>query len=449
MKTTYLTAVITAAIPSRVTLEALFTNTRTRLFAVAGMLLPAVGAVVGQPIITNQPQNQTAIAGTTATFTVGATGTGPLSYQWRSHANATTFTNIPFGTEATLALANVQPTSRRFGVVVTDSAALSATSSPLVTLTVLGITSQPTDQIVDVGATATFTVSATSAASLAYQWRFNDANLAGKTAASLVLANMQLTNAGNYSVVVTYTIGSVTSRVALLTLTTVHRIEGITVNPNHTISFSLTGVVSRLFAPYYDLYPLDASTNLVDWSPLAMLQRTNAFLDALNYLDPEAANFDQPFYRTPTNFLITPSPKPSGPYPVGTVSRLLTDPSRTNRYNIPTNSSFMVTFWYPAEARAGVLPEAYGEKEVIPISSNLVAQLVSPRAAWPSTGYQSNQLSCGDLLPQPYNWFVPATKPRQIRRTSQSWIYRGGCRSHECSHIGISKRPGRTWNTTR
>ena len=31
-------------------------------------------------------------------------------------------------------------------------------------------------------------------------------------------------------------------------------------------------------------------------------------------------------------------------YTVGTVSRLLRDPSRTNRYNIPTNSSFMVTF---------------------------------------------------------------------------------------------------------
>jgi CBS domain-containing protein len=92
----------------------------------------------GQPIITNQPQNQTSVAGTTATFTVGATGAEPLNYQWRSYVAAgTTFTNIPFGTEATLVLTNVQPTTRRFAVVVTDSGGLSATSSPLATLTVL------------------------------------------------------------------------------------------------------------------------------------------------------------------------------------------------------------------------------------------------------------------------------------------------------------------------
>jgi Platelet-activating factor acetylhydrolase, isoform II/Immunoglobulin domain len=330
-----------------------------------GLVLGIIHSAWAQPIITNQPQNQTNIAGTTATFTVGATGAQPLSYQWRSHANATSFTNIPFGTEATLVLTNVQPTSRRFGVVVTDAGGLSATSSPLVTLTVLippGITNQPTDQIVEVGATTTFTVTATSAASLAYQWRFNDANLAGQTNRSLVLANAQLTNAGHYSVVVTYAIGSVTSRVALLTFTT-HRIDGITANPDHTISLNLAGVVPRLFAPYYDLYPLDASTNLVDWSPLAMLQRTNASLDALSYLDSEATNFDQRFYRTHTNILITPFPKPTGPYPVGTVSRLVTDPSRI-RNTTPPTSSFMVTFWYPAEARAGVLPDAYVDKQI-------------------------------------------------------------------------------------
>lgn len=340
-------------------------------------MLGLIHSAWAQPVITQQPQNLCTAAGTTATFTVAATGTPPLSYQWRSHASAASFTNIPSGTEATLVLANVQPTTRRFAVVVSDAGGLSATSSPLVTLTVLGIASQPTDQIVDVGATATFTVAATGATPLAYQWRFNDANLAGRTTASLVLANGQSTNAGNYTVVVTNACGSVTSRIAVLTFSTVHRIEGIMAHPDHTISLNLEGVVPRLFAPYYDIYVLDASTNLVDWSPLAMLQRTHAYLDELRFLDSDALNFDKRFYRTPTNFLITPLPKPSGPYPVGTVSRLLTDPSRSNRYNIPTNSAFMVTFWYPAEARAGVLPEAYGEKEVIPISPSLVAQLVS------------------------------------------------------------------------
>ncbi len=191
-----------------------------------------------------------------------------------------------------------------------------------------------------------------------------------------MLPNVQLTNAGNYSVVVTNAVGSVTSRVAVLTLTTVHGIDRITANPDHSISLSLTGVVPRVSAPYYDIYPLDSSTNLLDWSPLATLQRTNASLDALSYLDPDTTNFDQRFYRTPTNYVITPFPKPTGPYPVGTVSREMTDLWRTNRYDIGTNRSFMVTFWYPAEASAGVLPDAYVENN--PGLSNVYSYL-NPR----------------------------------------------------------------------
>src|SRR6185436_3182180 len=114
------------------------------------------------------------------------------------------------------------------------------------------------------------------------------------------------------------------------------------------ISLNLAGVVPKPFAPYFDIYPLEVSSNLMDWSPLALLQRTNDSTDAVSYRDPDAANFFQRFYRTPTNFLTTPLPKPSGPYPVGTVPRLLTDPSRI-RNTLPTNNSFMVTFWYPAE----------------------------------------------------------------------------------------------------
>ena len=354
----------------------------------AGLVLGMIHSAWAQPIITNQPQNQTAIAGTTATFTVGATGAEPLSYQWRSHVNTPSFTNIPFGTEAALVLTNVEYTTRRFSVVVTDAAGLSATSSPLVFLTwLLAITSQPADQIMDAGATVTFTAAATGTA-LAYQWRFNGVDLAGQTNRSLVLANAQSANAGQYSFVVTNAFGSLTSGVALLTVSTVHRIEGITANPDRSISLDLEGVVPRLLAAYYDLYPLDASTNLVDWSPLATLQRTNASLDALRFLDPDATNFDQRFYRTPTNFLITPLPKPSGPYPVGTVSRVMTDPTRR---------SFMVTFWYPAEAKAGVLPEAYVESNATLYAylnernPSIVAQFVSH--ALPGVPVATNQTS--------------------------------------------------------
>ncbi len=49
---------------------------------IAGMLLAAFGTGLGQPIITNQPQDQTNFVGTTATFTVGATGSGWSAYPY-------------------------------------------------------------------------------------------------------------------------------------------------------------------------------------------------------------------------------------------------------------------------------------------------------------------------------------------------------------------------------
>jgi predicted dienelactone hydrolase len=225
------------------------------------------------------------------------------------------------------------------------------------------ITSQPKIQIMTLGASANFSVAATGIPPLLYQWRLNEAILADQTNRTLTLANVQLINAGPYDVIVANAAGSVTSKVAGLAFTTVHRFEAVAVKADLSISLGLAGIVPKPFAPYYDLYPLEVSTNLADWSPLATLQRTNDSLDALSYVTAEAANLGHRFYRISTNFFITPFPEPSGPYPVGTVSRLMTDPSRI-RKTTPTNSSFMVTFWYPAESRAGVFPDAYVDRKI-------------------------------------------------------------------------------------
>jgi hypothetical protein len=56
-------------------------KTKLNLLA-AGIFLAAVMAGYSQPVITNQPQSQTNLVGTTATFWVVATGTEPLAYQW-------------------------------------------------------------------------------------------------------------------------------------------------------------------------------------------------------------------------------------------------------------------------------------------------------------------------------------------------------------------------------
>ena len=81
------------------------------------------------------------------------------------------------------------------------------------------ITVQPPGQTNAVGATVSFTVTTTGSGQLSYQWLFNGTNLFGATTNPLVMPGAQLTNSGNYSVVVTNLFGSVTSSIAVLLLT--------------------------------------------------------------------------------------------------------------------------------------------------------------------------------------------------------------------------------------
>ena len=84
------------------------------------------------------------------------------------------------------------------------------------------IVSQPQDQTVPQGTTASFSVGANGQAPLQYQWYFNGTNkLSGAanptaTNATLVLTNVQSSQSGLYSVVITNALGSVTSRPAEL-----------------------------------------------------------------------------------------------------------------------------------------------------------------------------------------------------------------------------------------
>jgi hypothetical protein len=80
------------------------------------------------------------------------------------------------------------------------------------------ITSQPTNQTVTVGRTANFNVTASGASPLSYQWRFNGTNIVGATNTTLTLTNVQLSQAGNYAVLVTNLYGSILSSNAVLTV---------------------------------------------------------------------------------------------------------------------------------------------------------------------------------------------------------------------------------------
>jgi len=170
----------------------------------------------GPPTITAQPESRTNNIGTTATFSVSATGAGPLRYQW--YFNTTNALSTQ--TNATLILPNVQTNQRGgYRVVVTNSFGSSTSVVAFLTVTVPPfITQQPVSLTVTQNNNAIFNVTAGGDAPLSYQWRLNGGSLTGATNSSHTVVSAQASHAGNYDVIVTNNYGSRTSAVATLTV---------------------------------------------------------------------------------------------------------------------------------------------------------------------------------------------------------------------------------------
>jgi hypothetical protein len=98
---------------------------------------------------------------------------------------------------------------------------------------------------------------------LGYQWTFDGTNLAGATADSLLLTNVQPAQAGTYAVVITNVVGSITSSVASLNVVVPIGLSALSL-PSPTISISFqSGTGVSYFLEYKSL--LDDPT----WIPLA------------------------------------------------------------------------------------------------------------------------------------------------------------------------------------
>ncbi len=111
----------------------------------------------------------------------------------------------------------------QFTVVVTNAAG--SVTSNAATLTVNpapvapSITTQPASQTVTAGQTATFSVTATGTAPLSYQWQKNGTAISGATSSSYTTpAETTSDNGAQFTVVVTNSVGSVTSSAATLTV---------------------------------------------------------------------------------------------------------------------------------------------------------------------------------------------------------------------------------------
>jgi hypothetical protein len=91
------------------------------------------------------------------------------------------------------------------------------------------ITTPPASQTVPAGTTATLTVTVLANPAPTYQWRKNGTLVPGATGATLTLNNVQASDAGSYTVVVSNLAGLVTSAPAVLTVSAA--LPGITAHP--------------------------------------------------------------------------------------------------------------------------------------------------------------------------------------------------------------------------
>jgi len=201
------------------------------------------------PSIIAQPVSISILTGQTATFSVTATGTAPLAYQWKMNGTAIggatgssyttpTETTSNNGAQFTVAVSNAA------GTVISNAATLTVTSTPVAP----SITTQPSNQTIFAGQTATFSVVANGTSPLSYQWRKNGTAIGGATSSSYTTPTETTSdNGATFSVVVSNSAGNATSNNATLTVnpdpvapTITSQPASQTINAGQTATFSVT-----------------------------------------------------------------------------------------------------------------------------------------------------------------------------------------------------------------
>jgi hypothetical protein len=270
----------------------------------------AVLTVISAPEITVQPTNQSLAVGSTATFAVTATGMAPLSYRWQ--LNGTNLVNggpkngpiISGATADVLTINNAQTTnSGNYTVVVTniDGSAISSNAVLVVTNVPPAIIVQPIGLTNGVGTTVFLGVFATGTAPLSYQWQVNGTNLvnggpkkgsivSGATTNVLKISNVQLTNSGNYTVIVTNVAGSVISSNAVLTVLSAPVITmqptGQSLAVGSTATFAVTAIGMAPLSYHWQLN----GTNLVNGGPKNGPTISGATADVLTISNTQTTN---------------------------------------------------------------------------------------------------------------------------------------------------------------
>lgn len=208
-----------------------------------------------------------------------------------SIAGGTNLTGTIYAPQANLSFANALSNYNFTGCIMAKNVTLSGhlefhadesayRGSPL-------IFSAPQDQAVLVGQNAAFGASVLGSRPLGFQWEFGIGDILDASNSSLTLTNVQLADAGTYSLVITNFFGSVTSAPALLQVfeSAAGTLQSPSFAGNNQFQLTVSGV------PGFN-YVVETSTNLFDWTPLL----TNAAPFTLT--DTNVVNVPRRFYRS-------------------------------------------------------------------------------------------------------------------------------------------------------
>jgi subtilase family serine protease len=203
-----------------------------------------VGAV---PSVLTQPTNLTLLTGSVAIFSVSASGSPALSFQWKKNgSNLVNGTGISGATTNVLSLTGITTNSSAnyslvitnvFGVVTSSIAVLNVVLPPTIS------SSSLTNRTLECGSNVSYTVTLGGTTPLAIQWSLDGSPLAGATNSTLTLTNVHLPN-HNVAVLVTNLYAALNSNVVLTVRDTLAPV--ITLN-------GLVVLTNELGSPFIDL----------------------------------------------------------------------------------------------------------------------------------------------------------------------------------------------------
>jgi hypothetical protein len=255
-------ATVSGATTSTLTLTSVTTNDQANYICTVtnsfGSITSSIASltVYVAPTITTQPIGSTNVVGSHITFTVVASGSAPLTYQWQFNS-----ADIPSASLNVYTINNVG-TNNSGGYTVSVNNPAGSVNSSAAQLLILNppvITIQPTNQSVMLSNSVTFSVIATGDL-LTYQWQKSGAPIKGATNNSYTITNATYSlNAFSYNVIVTNYLKTITSSSATLSVIGLPIInvqpgnQTAGVGSNATFSVSATAGASPLSYQWFNV----------------------------------------------------------------------------------------------------------------------------------------------------------------------------------------------------